>query len=266
MSKYKQLFDLTGRAAMVTGGARGIGRGIAQALSELGADVLITDIQREVGEQTVKALQGHGGRVAFYEHDVTDEAAWERACSEVLAQFGRFDVLVNNAGVETASLFTDCEVEDFERVMRINVTGTFLGIKHALRTMSGGSGSIINLSSVAGLIGTPAHGAYHSSKGAVRSMTKAAAIEAAALGLGIRVNSLHPAIVKTDMGDAFLSDFVRLGLVENEAAAEAQFGAMHPTGFGEVEDIACAAAYLASNAAKWVNGTELAVDGGFTAQ
>lgn len=266
MSQYKTLFDLGGRTAMVTGGARGIGFAIADALSELGADVLITDTEQEAGRHAAESLAGRGGRVAFHPHDVTDEAAWERACQAMQAQFGGFDILVNNAGIETASLFAQCEVEDFERVMRINVTGSFLGIKHAMRVMTGGSGAIVNLSSVAGIIGTPAHGAYHSSKGAVRSMTKAAAVESAALGLGIRVNSVHPAIVRTDMGDAFLSDFVRLGLAESEEAARTQFEAVHPMGFGAVEDVACAVAYLASDAAKWVNGAELVVDGGFTAQ
>ncbi len=148
--------------------------------------------------------------------------------------------------------------------MDVNVTGVFLGHKHALRVMQEGS-SIINLSSVAGMIGTAAHIAYHTSKGAVRIMTKAAAVECAQLGTGIRVNSIHPAIVETDMGTSFVKDYVDLGLAPSHDAAEAAIKAIHPMGFGQPRDVAGAILFLASDASRWMNGAELVVDGGLTA-
>ena len=149
--------------------------------------------------------------------------------------------------------------------MDINVTGVFLGLKHAIGVMKPGA-SIVNLSSVAGLIGTSAHVAYHASKGAVRIMTKAAAVECAQLGTGIRVNSIHPAIVQTDMGTKFIQDFVNLKLAPDYASAEAAIKGAHPLGrFGEPADVAGAVIYLASEAAKWITGSELVLDGGYTA-
>ncbi|MDD3761705.1 MAG: glucose 1-dehydrogenase [Nevskiales bacterium] len=261
---YNKLFRLDGKAALVTGGARGIGAAIAEALVQAGAAVLLTDVLEAEGKETAAGLRKGGGRVEFLRHDVTDEAQWEAATAAVKQHFGRYDILVNNAGIETSSLLAQCEVEDFRRVLDVNVTGVFLGMKHAVRAMDGG-GSIVNLSSVAGIIGTAAHIGYHSSKGAVRTMSKAAAIECAQLKNGVRVNSVHPAIVQTEMGDAFVQDFVDLGLVPDAATAKVAFEAAHPLGFGRPEDVACAVMYLASDAARWVTGSELVVDGGYTA-
>lgn len=258
------VFRLDGKVALVTGGARGIGAAIARAMAGAGAAVLLTDILEADGQATVESIRADGGQAAFMTHDVTDEAQWEAAVAEALAQFGGLQVLVNNAGIETAALITDCELADFKRTMDVNVNGVFLGHKHAIRVMQPGS-SIVNLSSVAGMIGTTAHIAYHTSKGAVRLMTKAAAIECAQLGKGIRVNSLHPAIVDTAMGTGFIRDFVELGLAPDYAAAEGAIKALHPMGFGEPPDVANAAVFLASDAAKWITGAELAVDGGLTA-
>lgn len=262
---YQNAFRLDGKAALVTGGARGIGAAVAEALAQAGAAVLVTDVLEGEGRETVARLRKAGARAEFLRHDVTDEPQWQAATAAMEQHFGRYDVLVNNAGIETAALLTQCTVEDFRRVIDVNVTGVFLGLKHAVRAMGAKGGSIVNLSSVAGLIGTTAHISYHSSKGAVRLMTKAAAIECAQLKTGIRVNSIHPAIVQTDMGDKFVQDFVDLGLVPDAATARAAFEGAHPLGFGRVEDVACAALYLASDAARWVTGTELVVDGGYTA-
>jgi len=261
---YNKAFRLDGKAALVTGAARGIGAAVADALAQSGAAVLVTDVLEAEGREIVARLRQSGAKAEFLRHDVTDEAQWEAATAAMDKHFGRYDILVNNAGIETAALLAQCTLEDFRRVMDVNVTGVFLGLKHAVRAMAGG-GSIVNLSSVAGLIGTTAHISYHGSKGAVRTMTKAAAIECAQLKTGIRVNSIHPAIVQTDMGDKFVQDFVSLGLVPDAATARAAFEAAHPLGFGRVEDVACAVLYLASDAARWVTGAELVVDGGYTA-
>lgn len=264
MTDYDKVFRLDGKVALVTGGARGIGAAISEALAQAGAAVLVTDVLEGAGRETVERIRKAGGKADFQKHDVTNEAQWESAVAFAVKTFGGLSVLVNNAGIETAALITQCELDDFKRVMDVNVNGVFLGLKHALRVMKAGS-SIINMSSVAGIIGTTAHVAYHASKGAVRLMTKAAAIECAQLGTGIRVNSVHPAIVATDMGTSFVKDYVTLGLAPDYAAAEAAVKGIHPMGFGEPRDVATAVIFLASDAAKWMNGSELVVDGGLTA-
>jgi NAD(P)-dependent dehydrogenase (short-subunit alcohol dehydrogenase family) len=270
MVDYARKFRLDGKVALVTGGARGLGAAIADALSQAGATVMVTDVLEAAGQATVARLVAAGAKAAFLRHDVTSETDWTHVVAETVRQLGGLDVVVNNAGIETAALLTQCAADDFRRVMEVNVTGVFLGLKHGVKAMQpGGSagrgGAIVNLSSVAGLIGTAAHIAYHSSKGAVRSMTKAAAIECAQLGTGIRVNSVHPAIVTTDMGDAFIEDFVALGLATDVPTATTAFQAAHPLGFGRPEDVACAVVYLASDASRWMTGSELVIDGGYTA-
>ena len=265
MANYSNSFRLDGKAALVSGAARGIGAAVAEALAQAGASVLITDILEKEGQATVQKIVAAGGKAAFQKHDVTNEAQWEAAVAAAVKHFGKLDVLVNNAGIETAALLSQCTLEDFQRVMSVNVAGVFLGLKHAVRVMKAGS-SIVNLSSVAGLIGTTGHIAYHTSKGAVRLMSKAAAVECAQLGTGIRVNSVHPAIVNTEMGTNFIQHAVDLKLAPDYATAEAAFKGAHPLGhFGEPADVANAVIYLASDAAKWVTGTELVLDGGYTA-
>lgn len=261
---YNKAFRLDGKVALITGAARGIGAAVSEALAQVGASVFLTDVLEESGRETVERIRKAGGKAQFHVHDVTSESQWEAAVAACVKHFGKLDVLVNNAGIETAALVTQCEVEDFRRVMDVNVTGVFLGHKHALRVMKAGS-SIINLSSVAGIIGTTGHIAYHTSKGAVRLMTKAAAVECAQLGTGVRVNSIHPAIIATEMGTNFIKHFVDLGLAPDYATAETAIKGIHPMGFGETRDVASAVIFLASDAAKWMTGSELVVDGGLTA-
>src|SRR5581483_3898546 len=219
MADGGKAFRLDGKAALVSGAARGIGAAVAQALADAGAAVMVADVLEKDGRDTVAKIKSAGGKAEFFKHDVTREAEWEAAIAAAVKAFGKLDVLVNNAGIETAAMLSQCTLEDFERVMKVNVSGVFLGLKHAVRVMKGGS--IINLSSVAGLIGTTGHIAYHTSKGAVRLMSKAAAVECAQLGTGIRVNSVHPAIVRTDMGTNFIKHAVELGLAPDYATAEA---------------------------------------------
>ncbi|HWU68621.1 MAG TPA: glucose 1-dehydrogenase [Stenotrophobium sp.] len=271
MTDYTRAFRVDGKVALVSGAARGIGAAIAEALSQAGASVLVTDVLEKPGQETVARLRKSGGKAEFHKHDVTDEPQWASAVAAAIKHFGGLDIVVNNAGIETAALLSQCTLEDFRRVMDVNVCGVFLGLKHAVRTMmpggaAGKGGVIINMSSVAGLIGTTGHISYHTSKGAVRLMTKAAAVECAQLGTGIRVNSVHPAIVDTEMGTNFVRHAVDLGLAPDYATAETAFKAAHPMGhFGEPADVASAVIYLASDAAKWVTGTEMVLDGGYTA-
>jgi NAD(P)-dependent dehydrogenase (short-subunit alcohol dehydrogenase family) len=262
-------FSLDGKVALVTGAARGLGALTARTVAAAGAKVLLTDVLAAEAESVAAAICADGGQALALAHDVVDEAQWVRAVDTAVQRLGGLDIVVNNAGIETMALFADCTVEDWDRTHDINVKGVFLGIKHAIRAMRpGGSaglgGVIVNLSSVAGLVGLTALGAYCSSKGAVRLMTKAAAAECAKLGYGIRVNSIHPAIVKTEMGANVVKGFARTGLAPDEATADAYVESLHPLGYGEPEDVASAVLYLASPASRWMTGSEFVVDGGAT--
>jgi short-subunit dehydrogenase len=260
-------FNLNDKVALISGSARGLGAATAEAMVAGGAKVVIADILDKAGKETAAKLGASGHYVHL---DVTSESDWEAAIAATVKHFGGIDVVVNNAGIETTSLFENCSLEEFNRTINVNVTGTFLGVKHAIRAMkpggaSGRGGSIVNLSSGAGLKGTLALGAYCTSKGAVRLLTKAAAVECGRLNYGIRVNSIHPGVIKTEMGIKTLQDYVKLGLMPNEEAAEAAFVGAHLLGFGRPQDIANGVCYLASNAAQWVTGIELSIDGGYFA-
>jgi len=256
---------LEGKVALVTGGARGLGAAIAKTLVAAGARVVITDVDAAQGEATAAPLDA-----LFFRHDVTVEADWAQVVAHTVEACGGLDIVVNNAGIETAALMVDCELDDFRRVLSVNADGCFLGTKWAMRTLrpggaAGRGGAVINLSSVAGLVGVVGLGAYCAAKGAVRLLTKSAAIESARLGYGVRVNSIHPAIIKTDMGTAVIHSLVDMGLAANADAAEALMQQMHPMGYGRPQDVAEAVRYLAAGSGRWVNGAELVLDGGLTA-
>lgn len=246
-----------GKSALITGGGKGIGRAVAELLAEEGAQIAITDIDAEGGATTVDRITAAGGEAAFFEHDVTSEGDWERVVDAVQDTFGGPDILVNNAGIYHIEPVDEMDVEDWKHLMDINVTGVFLGLKHCTPLMrEQGQGSVINLSSVAGIIGLSGHTCYGASKGAVRTMTKDAAIELA--GTGVRVNSLHPAYIDTQMADYG---------AEVQGATKDELDAMHPIGhMGEPEDVAYAVLYLASDESKFMTGSEMVLDGGLTAQ
>jgi 3alpha(or 20beta)-hydroxysteroid dehydrogenase len=271
MSAEPNLYNLAGKVALVTGAARGLGATMAQTFVDAGATVIVTDVLADLGRQTVESLRAKGAKAHFIRQDVTSEADWERTLAESVDKAGRLDILVNNAGIERMVLTSNQTLEEFELIMKVNVSGVFLGCKHAIRVMSPGGksghgGSIINLSSIAGRVGIPAVAAYCASKGAVSLMTKSIAVECAALKTGIRVNSIHPGVVWTDMGKALPQQMVDVGVAPDAATAEKLFLAAHPIGrFGKPQDVASAALYLASDAASWMTGSEFVVDGGYTA-
>lgn len=266
-----ELYRLDGKVALITGAARGLGATMAQTYAWAGAHVVVTDVLEDLGKQTVEAIRSAGGKASFYHQDVTREEDWERVLDAAVKDTGRFDILVNNAGIERMVLTSKQSLEEFELIMKVNVSGVFLGCKHAIRVMSpggksGSGGSIINLSSIAGKVGIPAVAAYCASKGAVSLMTKSIAVECAALSNGIRVNSIHPGVVWTDMGKALPQQMVDCGIAPDAEVAEKLFKAAHPIGrFGKPQDIASAALYLASDASSWMTGSEFVVDGGYTA-
>jgi NAD(P)-dependent dehydrogenase (short-subunit alcohol dehydrogenase family) len=258
--------QLQGRIALVTGGARGIGAATARTLARAGAKVVITDMAD--GSPVATEIGG-----AFTRHDVTDEASWVEAIGFARQSFGGLDILVNNAGIFFAKPIAETTIEDFRRMQAVNVEGVFLGIKHAIPAIAEraekwvGGGSIVNLSSVAGLNGSPLTIAYNASKGAVRLMSKSAALECAAMGLKIRVNSVHPGVIQTKMGDQVVDDFAAAGGQNDIDAAKATVVASHPIGrFGKDTEIADAILFLASDQSSFVTGSELVVDGGLTAR
>lgn len=263
------MIDLSGKVALVTGAAAGIGASVAERLAESGAAVVLGDVQ-EAGHGVAERIREAGGKATFLRHDVAVEPQWESAITTAVTSYGGLDILVNNAGIEQTVFLADVDFEDMQKLLTVNISGTVLGLKHAIRAMrpggaAGRGGSIINLSSVAGLIGTPGLGVYSASKGGVRLLTKAAAVECGILGYKIRVNSIHPGYVETPMGNKLLRDFVGLGMFPDYDTAYKQHLSCYPLGrTGMPRDIADAALFLASDLSNWITGTELVVDGGLT--
>ena len=252
---------LAGRHALVTGGAQGLGAGMAQALAAAGAKVMIGDIQ----DASETASHFGGSATAL---DVTDEASWEAAIGATIEQLGGLDILVNNAGIEISGLIVDARREDLRRMLEVNVLGTALGIKHGLRAMrpdgaAGNGGAIVNVSSVAATIAFPGISGYSATKSAVDRLTRVAAFEAGKLGMGVRVNCVYPGLVPTEMGTRLAVDMAELGLFPSVEAAIGAVVEQTPLGrLGEVADMADAVVFLASDASRFVNGVGLPVDGG----
>ena len=254
--------SLDGKVALVTGGASGIGAACAQTLAEAGASVVLTDIQDEKGHALAADISKAGGKARYLHHDVTREDEWVQTIAEVKAAFGRLDVLVNNAGIGLGSpSIIDMSLDDFRRQQAINVEGVFLGVKHGMALMrdAGNGGSIINMSSVAGLKGSPTLAAYSATKGAVRLFTKAVALEA--VQYKVRVNSVHPGIIETPI---WLSIASAPGVnAPPDLDAISQMAV--PMGVkGVPDDIAKGVLWLASDESRYVTGAELVIDGGLT--
>ena len=261
-------FDLTGRKALVTGGSRGLGAGMAEALARAGAAVMIGDILGDAGKATARAIGEAGFKAGFVTLDVTDEASWEKAVATTIAEFGGYDILVNNAGIEITSLLIDVKPADLRRMCDVNVVGAALGIKHAFRAMrpggaAGKGGAIVSISSVAATIAFPGIAGYSGTKSAVDRMTRVGAMEAGKLGYGVRVNCIYPGLVPTDMGMQLAGDVVAAGLFPSAEAAVGNVIGQTPLGrLGEVSDMADAVVFLCSDAARFITGAGLPVDGG----
>jgi NAD(P)-dependent dehydrogenase (short-subunit alcohol dehydrogenase family) len=257
--------QLTGKIALVTGGASGIGAACARRLAAEGATVVITDVQDLKGEALAAEL---GAPSLYTHHDVTSEDAWIEVVALVKREFGRLDILVNNAGIGlSAPSVTEMSLADFQRQQAVNVDGVFLGCKHGLPLMreAGNGGSIVNMSSVAGLKGTPTLAAYSATKGAVRMFSKSVALECAAAKDGVRVNSVHPGIIETPIWQGIIPT----GAPGSNAPPDldALSTVAVPLGVkGVPEDIANVVLWLASAESRYVTGAELVVDGGFSAR
>jgi 3(or 17)beta-hydroxysteroid dehydrogenase len=254
---------LKDKVAIVTGAALGLGKATAQLFAREGAKVVVTDVKTAEGEQVAREIREAGGEALFVEHDVSREDAWRTVIERTLAAYGRLDVLINNAGLGIPGNVEQTSLEEWRRLMSVNLDGVFLGTRAAIEPMKrgGSGGSIVNLSSIEGLVGDPNLAAYNASKGGVRIFTKSAALHCARAGYRIRVNSLHPGYIWTPMVENYLRS---QGDVE---AGRKQLDSLHPIGHvGEPDDIAYGALYLASDESKFVTGSELVIDGGYTAQ
>ena len=255
--KQELMMRLQGKVALISGGARGQGAAEAKLFAKEGAKVVFGDILDDEGRKTEAEIQEIGGEALYIHLDVTKEEDWQNMVSETVNKFGKIDILVNNAGVVSWGILEDTTTEEWDRVMDINAKGVFLGTKAVIPEMrKAGGGSIVNISSISGIIGQDSiQPVYNASKGAVRLFTKSTAIQYA--GENIRANSVHPGSVATDMNAERRSDPELLA----ESLSRIPLGRI-----GEPEDIALGVLYLASDESSFITGSELVIDGGFSAQ
>ena len=257
---------VAGKVALVSGAASGIGAACARLLAAEGASVMLVDVNDNLAASVVAEIRAAGGTAEYAHLDVVDEAAWISLMAEVEAKFGGLNIAVNCAGTSVSELTfpTETTLEEWQRINRVNLDGTFLATKHELKLMMESSpvnGSIINISSVLGIVGQPGIAAYNASKGGVRLYSKSVALSCAKERVKVRVNTIHPGFIRTPMLDQSIH---RYGDMEE---GRKFYDNLQPIGhLGEAEDIAMGALYLASDESKFVTGAELVIDGGYTAQ
>ena len=256
---------LAGRVALVSGGASGIGKASAMRLAEEGAKVVVADIDAELGQQTVSAIQDNAGTATFMQLDVTSESQWQECVAATVNVYGGLNILVNNAGIAVGGSILTMTLEDWQRQQAINLDGVFLGVKYAIPAMiESGNGSVINISSVAGIKGSANLAAYNATKGGVRLFTKGVARECSASRWPVRVNSVHPGVIETPIWDKMNPELLDTGM--NTMDLESMAEQVVPTGqLGKPLDIANGVVFLASDESSYMTGTELIIDGGLCA-
>ena len=251
------------KVAIVTGGASGLGRSSAILLAREGAKIVVTDLDEENGNKVVQQIIDDGGEAIFIKQDVSEEDEWKKVIETTLKTFGKLHILANAAGIAIGKNVEDVTLSEWKKLLSINLDGSFLGNQYAIKAMkeTGEGGSIINFSSIEGLIGDPNLAAYNASKGGVTIFTKSAALHCAKQGYGIRVNSIHPAYIWTPLVESLLK------AQGNLEEGKKQLESLHPVGhLGEPDDIGYGVVYLASDESKFMTGSELVIDGGYTAQ
>ena len=251
------------KVAIVTGGASGLGKSSAILLAREGAKIVITDVDDENGTKVVQDINNDGGEAIFIKQDVSKEEEWKMVIETTIKTYGKLHIVANSAGIGIGGTVEDVTLDDWKNLINVNLHGTFLGTQYGIKGMkeTGEGGSIINFSSIEGLIGDPNLPAYNASKGGVTIFTKSAALHCAKQGYKIRVNSIHPAYIWTPMVENSLK---AQGNVEE---GKKQLESLHPIGhLGEPDDIGYGVVYLASDESKFMTGSELVIDGGYTAQ
>ena len=254
---------LNRKVAWVTGGGSGIGAAICQRFAEEGARVVVTDIDSDAAAKVAAGIEKEGGQALAISQDVTSEERWHEVVMQIIEKYGCLDILVNNAGIALMGSVEEASLEDWRTTQQVNMEAVFLGTREAVKTMKETGGSIINISSIEGIIGEPLLAAYNASKGGVRIFTKSAALHCANSGYDIRVNSIHPGYIDTamvsgafdSMSDAEATEF------QNRVLLNIPLGEM-----GVPLDIANGALFLASDESRYMTGAELIIDGGYTAK
>jgi 3(or 17)beta-hydroxysteroid dehydrogenase len=254
---------LEGKVALVTGGGSGLGRAMCLRFAQEGAFVLVTDINAEAAQETVDQGAGLPGKLIAKYQDVCDESAWAETVAFAEAELGPLDILVNNAGIAVTASVEHETLEGWRKTQAVNLDAVFMGTQAGILAMKGRGGSIINLSSIEGIIGDPLTCAYNASKGGVRIFTKSAALWCCRENYGVRVNSIHPGFIEPPM----VINAIAAMSEEDRQSVEAQLQMAIPMGeMGRPEDIANAALFLASDESRYMTGSELVVDGGYTAR
>ena len=263
------------KVAIVTGGGSGIGEATCELLAKAGAKIVVTDISLASADRTVEKILNSGGEAIAVQHDVASEENWEKVIDATVKRFSKLDVLVNNAGMSIASVCKDTSLADWQRVVDVNLSGAFLGIRSAINTMldNEGTGSIINVSSTYGLVGG-GFASYCASKGAITALTKSVAVECGRLGQDIRVNAVYPGCVNTPMTDnaaganQVKNSEAQAELVAKISKARVELFKKIPLGggrFAEPIEIARGILFLASDDSSYMTGSSLVIDGGYTA-
>jgi len=252
---------LENKVALVTGAGSGIGEAIAKRFAEEGARVVVTDINMDSAERVTVKINDCGGQAMAIAQDVSQEATWNSVLDQVLVAYGQLDVLVNNAGIVIPGNVEEATLDDWRTTHAVNMEGVFMGCRTAIGAMKEKGGSIINISSIEGLVGEPKAAAYNASKGGVRIFTKSAALHCAGQGYGIRINSVHPGLIQTPLIEGAFA-----AMTEEEAVAtlERVTQAIPLGAPGVPLDIANGCLFLASDESRYMTGSELVIDGGYT--
>ena len=254
---------LEDKVALVTGGGNGIGEAISHRFAQEGATVVVTDYDQDSAERVASAIKSAGGEAISFQQDVAVEQRWAETVDTIVESFGRLDILVNNAGIGITGDVEETTLADWRKIQSVNMESVLVGTQTAIRAMKGSGGSIINISSIAGMVGEPQWAAYSASKGAVRIFTKSAALHCAAQDYGIRINSVHPGFIDTAMVAGAIASVQES---DRPVLLEMVMANIPLKRYGAPVEVANGCVFLASDESSYMTGSELVIDGGYTAR